>query len=334
MKNYVTMRDIAQRAGVSVNTVSKALRGKTDISKETRQKILKIAKEIGYIKNTTAFALRSNETKTIGVIIEDSSNPFFAEVLKGIEAATRKFGYQLLLMNTETDPKLQSQAIRTLLERRVEGLLISPFGQDIEDFEKLLKMNFPFVLLGRHMYKPNIDEIYNDEVKGGYLATKHLISKNKRRILFINTDLNNSASKMRYEGYRKALDESMINLPEDYLILVPYNKNMEAGYQGVKKALEKGLDFDSIFCYNDMFAIGAVKALDEMGKRVPDEIPVVGYDDILFASYFRPPLTTVRIKKYEMGFEAFKILLEKIRGRRKNCKQLVLDVELIIRGTA
>ncbi|MFN4190747.1 MAG: LacI family DNA-binding transcriptional regulator [Pseudothermotoga sp.] len=334
MKKYVTMKDIAQRAGVSVNTVSKALRGKRDISKQTRQKIFKIAKEIGYIKNSTAFALRRSETKTIGVIIEDSSNPFFAEVLKGIESATRRFGYQLLLMNTETDPKLQSQAIKTLLERRVEGLLISPFGQNTEDFEKLLKMNFPFVLLGRHMYRPDIDEIYNDEVKGGYLATKHLISKNRRRILFINTDLNNSASKMRYEGYKKALTESMMDLSEDYLIPVPYDKNMEAGYQGVKRAVEKGLDFDSILCYNDLFAIGAIRALDEIGKRVPDEIPVIGYDDIVFASYFRPSLTTIRIKKYEMGFEAFKILLEKIKGKRKNYKQLVLDVELIIRRSA
>ncbi|ABV34136.1 LacI family DNA-binding transcriptional regulator [Pseudothermotoga lettingae] len=334
MKKYVTMKDIAKRAGVSVNTVSKALRGKDDISKQTRQKILKIAREIGYIKNTTAFALRRNQTKTVGVVIEDSSNPFFAEVLKGIEAATRKFGYQLLLMNTETDPKTQSQAITTLLERRVEGLLISPFGQNTEDFEKLLKMNFPFVLIGRHMYRSGIDEIYNDEIKGGYLATKHLIFRNRKRILFINTSMDNSASIMRYEGYKKALSQANIELSEDYLITAPYNKNMEAGYMGVKEAIKRGIDFDSIFCYNDMFAFGAIKALDELGKKVPEDIAVVGYDDICFASYFRPPLTTVQIKKYEMGFEAFKILLERITGKRKSYKQLILDVELVVRQTS
>ncbi len=331
MKKYVTMKDIAQRAGVSVNTVSKALRGKSDIGKETRQKILKIAKEIGYIKNSTAFALRRSQTMTIGIVLEDSSNPFFAEVLKGVEAAAKKFGYQLLVMNTETDPKLQSQAITTLLERRVDGLLISPFGENTEDFEKLLKMNFPFILLGRHLYNPQIDEIYNNEVKGGYMATEHLISRGKRCPLFINTDMNNSASKMRYEGYKKALAENGIDLPEDYLIIVPYNKNMEAGYQGVRKALKKGVPFDSILCFNDMFAFGAIKALDEAGRKLREDVSVVGYDDITFAHFFRPPLTTVRIQKYEMGYEATKMLLERIKGKRKKPKQKILEVELIVR---
>lgn len=334
MRQYVTMKDIAQRAGVSVNTVSKALRGKSDISKQTRQKILKIAREIGYIKNTTAFALRRNQTKTIGVVIEDSSNPFFAEVLKGVETATRKSGYQLLLMNTETDTRAQSEAIRTLLERRVEGLLISPFGENTEDFERLLNMNFPFVLLGRHMYRPDIDEVYSDEIKGGYLATEHLISVNRKRILFINTDMNNSASKMRYEGYKKALCDFGIDLSQDYLVVVPHNRNMEAGYQGVKEAIKRGISFDAIVCYNDMFAFGAIKALDELGKKVPEDVAVVGYDDVSFASYFRPPLTTVHIQKHEMGLEAFKVLLERIRGTRKKYKQLILDVELVVRRSA
>ncbi|HBJ81084.1 substrate-binding domain-containing protein, partial [Pseudothermotoga sp.] len=213
-------------------------------------------------------------------------------------------------------------------------LLISPFGQNTEDFEKLLKMNFPFVLIGRHMYRSGIDEIYNDEIKGGYLATKHLIFRNRKRILFINTSMDNSASIMRYEGYKKALSQANIELSEDYLITAPYNKNMEAGYMGVKEAIKRGIDFDSIFCYNDMFAFGAIKALDELGKKVPEDIAVVGYDDICFASYFRPPLTTVQIKKYEMGFEAFKILLERITGKRKSYKQLILDVELVVRQTS
>jgi len=182
VRKYVTMKDIAEKAGVSVNTVSRVLNNKPDISKQTREKILRIAKELGYIKNITASSLRSNQTKIVGVILEDITNLFFAEVMKGMEAAARKYGYQLLLMNTGTDPKKQREAIQTLLERRVEGILITPTEDGLSDFERLSHINVPVVLVGRHIERLQLDEIHSDEVKGGYLATKHLLSKGRKKI--------------------------------------------------------------------------------------------------------------------------------------------------------
>lgn len=333
MRKYITMRDIAEKAGVSVNTVSRVLNNKTDISKQTRENVLKIAKELGYIKNITASSLRNNQTKIVGVILEDITNLFFAEVMKGMEAAARKYGYQLLLMNTQTDAKKQREAIQTLLERRVEGILITPTEDGLSDFERLSHINVPVVIVGRHIERLQLDEIHSDEVKGGYLATKHLLSKGRKKILLINSIPENSAARMREEGYRKALREANVHLPEDYII-VSSEPNMEAGYHAVFKAIEKKLDFDGIFCYNDMFAFGAMRALEELGKRVPQDVAVVGYDDVAFASYYRPALTTIRINKFGMGFEAFKLLLQKLSGRRKKSKRVVLDVELIARESA
>jgi LacI family transcriptional regulator len=333
VRKYITMKDIAEKAGVSVNTVSRVLNNKPDISKQTRENVLRIAKELGYIKNITASSLRNNQTKIVGVILEDITNLFFAEVMKGMEAAARKYGYQLLLMNTQTDAKKQREAIQTLLERRVEGILITPTEDGLSDFERLSHINVPVVIVGRHIERLQLDEIHSDEVKGGYLATKHLLSKGRKKILLINSIPENSAARMREEGYRKALREANVHLPEDYII-VSSEPNMEAGYHAVFKAIEKKLDFDGIFCYNDMFAFGAMRALEELGKRVPQDVAVVGYDDVAFASYYRPALTTIRINKFGMGFEAFKLLLQKLSGRRKKPKRVVLDVELIVRESA
>jgi len=215
MKKYVTIEDIAKIAGVSVNTVSRALNNKPDIKEETKKKILKIAKELGYVKNVAASSLRQKVSKTIGVVLEDSSNPFYAEVLKGIEFASRKYGYQLMLMNTERVYENEEKAILTFLQRRVDGFIIAPVQTNDKDIRKLADMNFPVVILGRHFEGINVDEIHSDEVKGGYLATKHLIERGKRHILMINSYLFRSAAKMRLEGYKKALEEFNIPFKEE-----------------------------------------------------------------------------------------------------------------------
>jgi LacI family transcriptional regulator len=180
-KKYVTIRDIAKRAGVSINTVSRALNNKPDISEETKRKILKIARELGYVKNATASSLRSKQTNIVGVIIADSANPFYAEVLKGIEAASRKYGYQIMLMNTERVYENEEKAIEVLLQRRVDGLLITPVQDRSDDIKALIERKVPFVIVGRHFEELEVDEIHSDEVKGGYLATRHLIERGRKK---------------------------------------------------------------------------------------------------------------------------------------------------------
>jgi len=329
---YVTIEDIARIAGVSVNTVSRALNNKPNVREETKKKILKIAEELGYVKNIAASSLRKKISKTIGVILEDSSNPFYAEVLKGIEYAARKQGYQLMLMNTERVYENEEKAIFAFLQRRVDGLIIAPVQTEDDDIKKLVRMNFPVVILGRHFEGTKVDEIHSDEVKGGYLATKHLLERGKKMPIMINSYLFRSAARMRLEGYKKALAEYGIRFDENMVITTDID--VEDGYEALLEAVKNKITFDSVFCYNDMMAFGVIKALEELKFEIPKDVAVVGYDDIVFSSYINPPLTTVRIKKFEMGYEAFTMLMNKITGKRKRAKRKILDVELIVRESA
>jgi len=329
MKKYVTIKDIAKLAGVSVNTVSRALNNKPDVSEETKKRIIDIANELGYVKNFTASSLKQKESRIVGVVLADSSNPFYAEVLKGIEAAARKYGYQIILCNTEREYKIEEEMIKILIGRRVDGLIIGPVQTRNDDIKMLKNMNFPTVILGRHFEDIEIDEIYNNEIKGGYLATKHLIARGRKRIIMLNGFLEKSPARMRLEGYRKALEDS--NIPFDENMVFIGDIDFLDGYRRINDIINKGVNFDAIFCYNDIMALGVIKALQEKRYKIPRDVSIVGYDDILYSELVNPPLTTIKIKKYELGFEAFRLLVNRLRGRRKKVKKVVLDVELVIR---
>lgn len=328
VKKYVTLKDIAKIAGVSTNTVSRALNNKPDISDATKKKILKIAKELNYRKDFTASSLRKKESKIIGVILADSANPFYSEVLKGIESASKKFGYNIIFINSERNYKHEVSAINILLSRRIDGLLLSPVQEKVEDVKELIKLKIPLVIFARHFSHLPVNEVRSDDIKAGYIATKHLIEKGAKRILVINGYLHKSPAMMRLEGYKKALKEHGISIDEE-LIMVG-DIGMENGIEAVNHALKKNISFDGIFAYNDMLALGAIKALKDKGIKIPKDVKIVGCDDIMFSSLITPSLTTVRIQKYKIGYEAFKLLMKVLSGK-KQIEKKVLDVELIVR---
>jgi LacI family transcriptional regulator len=293
---------VAQKAGVSVNTASRAINNKPDISIETKKLVLKIAKELGYIRNAAAVALRTKKTGTIGVVIEDNRNPFYAEVLNGMEVAAREKNYHIILTNTQRDYKKEEEAINLLLAKRVDGLLIDPVQDRNDDINSLVEANIPFVVVGRDFENIELDAVYNDEVKGGFLATEYLIKKGHKRIALIDGFLYKSPAKGRLEGYKKALKKYGISM-DDALVSVG-DIDVKDGYEKTKQMLGKNLDFTAIFAYNDMMAFGAMQAIKEKGLRIPEDIGVVGYDDILFSSLISPSLTTIRLKKTELGAES------------------------------
>jgi LacI family transcriptional regulator len=234
-----------------------------------------------------------------------------------------------MLMNTERVYENEEKAIEVFLQRRVDGLLITPVQGRANDIKALIERKVPFIIVGRHFDELEVDEIHSDEVKGGYIATKHLIDTGRRNILMISGYLFKSAAYMRLKGYRKALEDHGIPFREE--MVIETDIDIESGYESMKEAIKKGLKFDAVFCYNDLLAFGAMRALREHGYRIPNDVAVVGYDDIVYSSLVCPALTTVRIKKFEMGFEAFRMLLQRIRGKRKRRKRTVLDVELVVR---
>jgi len=328
---YITLKMVAESAGVSVNTASRAINSKSDINEETKKRVLQVAQELGYVRNATAVALRTRKTGTIGVVIADNRNPFYAELLNGIEVAAREKNYHIILANTQRDYKKEEEAINLLLTKRVDGLLITPVQDKDEDIKNLLDANIPFVVVGRDFENIEIDAVFNDEVKGGFLATEYLIKKGHKRIALVDGFIYKSPAKGRLEGYKKALDKYRISLDESLISVGDIN--IEDGYERTKQMLEKNLDFTAIFTYNDMMAFGSMQAIKEKGLRIPEDIGLVGYDDIQFSSLISPSLTTIRLKKQELGIESVKLLFSRINREHKKTKKIMLDVELQIRET-
>lgn len=328
---YITLKKVAEKAGVSVNTASRAINNKSDINEETKKRILKVAQELGYVRNATAVALRTRKTGTIGVVIADNRNPFYAEVLNGMEIAAREKNYHIIFANTQRDYKKEEEAINLLLAKRVDGLLIAPVQDRDNDIRKLINTNIPFVIVGRNFENIEVDAVYNDEVKGGFLATEYLIKKGHKRIALINGFLHKSPAEGRLKGYKKALKK--YGIPFDDTLVSVGDIDIKDGYERTKQLFEKGIDFTAIFAYNDMMAFGAMQAIKEKGLRMPQDIGLVGYDDVPFSSLISPPLTTIRLKKQDIGIESVKLLLSHINANRKKTKKVMLDVELIVRGT-
>ncbi|HZK11774.1 MAG TPA: LacI family DNA-binding transcriptional regulator [Atribacterota bacterium] len=328
---YITLKMVAEKAGVSVNTASRAINNKSDINEETKKKVLKIAQELGYVQNATAVALRTKKTRTLGVVIADNRNPFYAEVLNGMEVAAREKNYHIILANTQRDYKKEEEAINLLLAKRVDGLLITPVQDKDDDIKNLIDANIPFVVVGRDFENIEVDAVYNDEVKGGFLATEYLIKKGHKRIALINGFLHKSPAKGRLEGYKKALKE--YGIPFDGALVSFGDIDVKDGHERTKQMLGKNLDFTAIFSYNDMMAFGVMQAIREKGLRIPEDIGLVGYDDIPFSSLISPSLTTIRLKKQDLGIESVELLLSRINGSRKKIKKVMLGVELTIRKT-
>jgi len=328
---YITLKMVAERARVSVNTASRAINNKPDINLGTKKRVLQIAKELGYVRNDTAVALRTKKTGTIGVVIADNRNPFYAEVLNGMEEAAREKNYHIILANTQRDYNKEEEAINLLLNKRVDGLLIAPVQDRDDDIKNLIDANIPFVIVGRDFENINVDAVYNDEVKGGFLATEYLIKKGHKRIALINGFLYKSPARGRLEGYKRAFKE--YGIPFDNALVSVGDIDVKDGHERTKQLFEKGLDFTAIFAYNDMMAFGAIQAIREKGLKIPEDIGLVGYDDIPFNSLTNPTLTTIRLKKQELGTKSVTLLLSRINGKRKKMKKVILDVELIVRRT-
>lgn len=327
------MKDVAREAGVSVNTVSRVLAGKPDVSPETRAKVLAVVERLGYKPNRLARGLRSNRTGTIGVIVTDIANPFFGSVVKGIERAARGLDYSLILQDTDENYELEKKAVELMLAERVDGVLITPVQSGTESLKLLRKAGVPFVLLGRRFDDFPADWVVTDDVRGGSLAAEHLISLGHRRIGMISGPLRISSARARLEGFLKALSSHGIT-PDDGLILSDAI-TVEDGYRLTTELLEARRAPTAIFCYSDFVAFGAVAALRERGLRVPGDVAVVGYDDVPLSRYLEVPLTTVRIPKEELGKAALELLFHRLQRdqNREAPEGVELPVELVVRAS-
>ncbi|TKJ47524.1 LacI family transcriptional regulator [Candidatus Aerophobetes bacterium Ae_b3a] len=332
--SHVTLRDIAKKADVSATTVSRALNNKPDVSSKTKDKILRIAKNLGYTSNLLAKSLRSRKSKTIGVVLTDISNPFFAAIAKGIESAAHKRGYSIILCNTDEKYEKEEEALQVLVEKRVDGLLITPVQKEYQDILRIKERRIPLVSIARHFDTIETDSVVSDDVLGGFLATEYLIKKGHKRILYISGPLHVSSASERLKGYKRALKKYKIPFKEK--LVRGYTAKMGKAYTLTRRILKEKLDFTAIFTFSDFLALGVMKAIREEKLKIPDDVAIVGYDDIEFASALEIPLTTVHMPKYRLGTEGTNMLIDEIEGRSTHRKpqKLVFKPELIARKSA
>lgn len=329
----ITLDDVAKISGFSKSTVSRALRNEDKyVNPCTKKRVEEVARKLGYIPNAVARSLRSRKTTSIGVIIADICNPFFPSVVRGIEDTARKKGYNIILCNTDEKYEREKEALETLIQKRVDGLLIAPVQKKFDDLLELQRQKIPFVLIGRHFDPFETNHVISDDVKGAFMAIEYLIKKSHKKIFMINGPSYISSARERMMGYKKALAENSIKF--DVKLLKEGALKMEDGYRAIKKAILSKLNFTAVFAYSDLVAFGVIKGLTGQGYKVPDDIAVVGYDNIDFGFSAELPLTTVHIPKYELGSEGMKLLHKTIDGKVNKPQKVVLDAELIIRESA
>ena len=329
----VTMEDIAERAGVSINTVSRALNDKPDINDQTKEEILSIADELNYQPNRFAQGLRSSKTSTLGVIVADIMNPFFSALLKGVEKSAREEGYSIIVQDTDEKYENEQSAIQTTLAEQVDGLLITPVQTNQQTIIDLKQSGLPFVLLGRHFNDLDTHYVVTDDVAGASSAVEHLIDRGHDRIGIINGPTHISSSQERLRGYKQTMRERGIEIEEEFIFRDTVT--MEEGYRTGKKMVSGTPRPTAVLCYSDFVAIGVIKAARDAGLKIPEDLAVVGYDDIFFSTCLEVPLTSVRIPKKKLGKRAFQVLQELIDGGgdRQELMQFKLGTELIERQT-
>ncbi|SKA91168.1 transcriptional regulator, LacI family [Caloramator quimbayensis] len=324
----VTIKDIAKILNVSYATVSKALSDRDDISEEMKAKVRKVAEELNYKPNYIARGLVKKETKTIGLIIPDITNPFYSEIAMAIEETVNKEGYSVFLCNSNWKNSNENDYINLLTSKKVDGIIIAPIGEESLNLESV---DIPIVIVGTKKSYNNQNYVVIDDEKGGYIAVKHLIKQNCKKIMFVGGKQNVQSNKQRLEGYKRALIESNYEINEQYIR--SGNFKQESGYLIMKKVFNDGIIPDGVFAGNDLLALGVMRSALDFGLKIPDDIKIVGFDDIPFASLPEISLTTILQPKYKMGEHAANMLLSKIKNPEINCENIILKPKLIKRKT-
>lgn len=328
----ITIKEIARLAEVSTATVSMILNKKDqNISPSTREKVLAIAEKNNYIPNNAARSLVTRRTNTIGLIMPDITNPFFPEIARGAEDKASEARYSIIFCNTDDSKKQEEKYIEILTEKMVDGIIFTHAADNEETCTGLNKSKIPVILIDRDYRNENVKgRVVVDNEGGSFTGVNHLIQRGYKKILYIAGAIITQTAKDRLAGYKRALSERGIEYNEALVKSGSYRS--EWGYKAIEEFLKEKIDFDAVFCGNDLIAIGAIKKLKESNIKVPEDVGVVGFDDIYVASMIEPALTTVKQPNYEMGYQAVELLLDVIKNKNSDSdRKIVLNTELIVR---
>lgn len=327
----VTIKEVAQKAGVSVSTVSRVLTNNAPVKPETREEVQEAIKQLGYSPNAVARSLRKKVSRTIGLVIPDITNPFFPDIAKGVEDSAKEAGYHVILSNVGNDPQSEEEVIQLLRERQVDGVILvssSPVGTYLHKFHN---EGMKIVTVDREFKDVEVDAVICDNVSGSYQATRHLIELGHQEIAIITGPMELNITQDRLEGYKKALREKGLPVLERWIWKAGFSFNQ--GYSITEENFEKENIPTAIFASSDIAAVAAISAIEKHGLKVPEDISVVGFDDIKLATLVKPTLTTVAQPTYEMGKQAVDLLVGGIKRGRKKAKRLVLPTKLVVRDS-
>ena len=330
----IRLKDIADELGVSLVTVSKVLRGKTDISEETRDRVLDCMKKLNYRPNMLARGLASGRTNTVGLVVPDLVHPFFAEFAKSLSSVLRANKYALILASSEESPKIEIEELQTLALRGVDVLLLASCRTGLRRRSSVTDGSVPCLLVDRNLFGTKMPYVGSDDTRAGELATEHLIAIGRKRIAHIGGQ-HTSTSVDRERGFASALAKHGRRLPETYVIR---NERIEEGgdsigFHAMQQLLKLRTKPDAIFCYNDLTAIGAIEAVLESGLRVPEDVAIIGCGNFRYANYLRVPLSTIDQSTAELGRIAGEMALELSCQPLCAPRSVLLQPSLVIRAS-
>lgn len=323
----VTIYDVADVVGVSSSTVSRVLAGRGQIAAATRQSVLDAAAQLGYRPNTVARSLASGATDTLAILLPDLTNPFFPELVGEIQGQAERHGITVLLCNTHRDPDIERRFLNTLLSHQVQHVLCCGLALDRRAVEESQRAGLTFIGIDRAVAGQGTYLVQTDNRRGGYLATKHLLDLGHRRIAHVSGPANLDVARQRQRGYVEALAEAGIEPDEALVVSGQFSE--EAGADAFAQLRSRGAGETAIFAANDLVAIGVLFAAHESGLRVPEDMSLVGFDDVSLTKYVSPQLTTVRQDVAAMAEAAVKIVVSADGSKRR--KKITLATELIVR---
>lgn len=326
-----TIRDVAAKAGVSAATVSRIINNKGQATPETIARVHAIIKELGYKPNVVARSLTSRKSNTIALLVPTISNPFFPELARGVEDVANSYGLNIFLCNTDDEREKVNNYLVSLRERYVDGVIINSLNLTNEDLEELHSNGIPTITLDRTFANHEFSSISVKHRIGAQLATKHLIDIGCKRIGLIRGPEDDFTAVQRMWGYRDYVKE-FDWFDQSWIALGDFS--VKSGYLCMKELFQRHPDIDGVFASNDLMAIGLLKAAHEWGRKVPDELAIIGFDGIDMSQYTNPPISTIKQPSYEMGKMAMEELLRLIKKPESDFNKIELDVELILRESS
>jgi len=331
--SQTTLKFIADQLGISVTTVSRTLSGQASryrISKQTESAVRQLAKEFNFVPNHLARGLRLKKTQTIGLVIPDISNPFFAGIAHEVTLGTRKHGYSIILCDSQEDTALEAQSIALLSSQRVEGIVLCPVGLSSGHLSRFGQHSLPVVLVDRYFPDIPLPYVGADNLSGAKDATRFLIENGHRRIACLQGLRGTSPNEFRLRGYKEALADHQ--LPVDDSLIAGDSFGEQSGYIETKLLLRTRKDVTAILAFSNLIALGALRALAEEKLRIPDDISIIAFDDQPYAAYLDTPMTTVAQPFSEMGEVAVKLLFDQIQSPQREPKGgILLPTRLIVR---